>query len=85
MISHLTSNTKNTSDGGGRKYRDGRGGGRRQYLDETKGVALTDVWSDIMSFQQNSVADELAGYPTQKPLNLLKRIIEASGNKNDIV
>ena len=72
-------------DGDGRKYRDDRGGGRRQYLDETKGVALTDVWSDIMSFQQNSVADELVGYPTQKPLKLLKRIIEASSNKNDIV
>ena len=47
--------------------------------------ALTDVWSDIMSFQQNSVADELVGYPTQKPLKILKRIIEASSNKNDIV
>lgn len=69
----------------GRKYRDDRGGGRRQYLDETKGVALTDVWSDIMSFQQNSTSSEIENYPTQKPIALYKRIIEASSNPGDVV
>ena len=69
---------------GGRLYRDDRGG-RRQYLDETPGVALTDVWSDIMSFQQHSTAPERTGYPTQKPLPLYRRMIEASSDKGDLV
>ena len=69
----------------GRKYRDDRPNGRRQYLDETEGVALTDVWSDVMSFQQNTAAKEITGYPTQKPLALLERIIKASSNEGDVV
>ena len=72
-------------DESGRRYRDDRGGGRRQYLDNTKGVALTDVWSDIMSFQQNSTTDELVGYPTQKPSALLQRIIKSSTQDEDMV
>ena len=71
-------------DEDGRKYRD-RGGGRKQYLDESKGVALTDVWSDVMSFQQHSRAAERTGYDTQKPLALLERIIRASSNEGDMV
>lgn len=72
-------------DGDGRRYRDDRPGGRRQYLDESKGVPLTDVWDDIMSFQQNSTSVELTGYPTQKPQALARRIIEASTVAGDIV
>ena len=73
------------TDERGRRYRDDRPGGRRQYLDDTPGVALTDVWSDIMSFQQHSTAPERTGYPTQKPLALLDRIVAASSNEEDIV
>lgn len=72
-------------DEDGRRYRDDRSGGRRQYLDEAPGIALTDVWSDIMSFQQNSKSDEYLGYQTQKPLKLLKRIIDASSNPGDLI
>lgn len=72
-------------DDEGRKYRDDRPGGRRQYLDTTSGVMLTDVWSDIMSFQQASTSTELVGYPTQKPLALLERVIKASSNTADVV
>lgn len=72
-------------DEDGRKYRDDRTSGKRQYLDESPGVALTDVWSDVMSFQQNSASPEIVGYPTQKPLALVERIIEASTNKGDVV
>ncbi len=75
----------NKEDEDGRSYRDDRPGKRRQYLDETPGVALTDVWSDVMSFQQNSRSKELLGYPTQKPRALLERIIESSTNAEDIV
>lgn len=69
----------------GRKYRDDRSGGRKQYLDETEGRMIGDVWNDIMSFQQASTSSERLGYETQKPKALLKRIIEASSNKGDMV
>jgi adenine-specific DNA-methyltransferase len=55
----------------------------KQYLDEMKGVPLQDVWDDIPPI--NSQAVEALGYPTQKPLPLLERIINASSNPNDIV
>ena len=72
-------------DPDGRRYRDDRPGKRRQYLDETEGVALTDVWSDVMSFQQHSSSGERLGYPTQKPLALLERILRASSASGDTV
>jgi DNA modification methylase len=72
-------------DKDGRRYRDDRPGGRRQYLDETPGKAIMDVWNDIMSFQQASTIKEYLGYPTQKPEGLLERIIEASSNEGDLV
>ena len=55
----------------------------KRYLDEQKGRPLGDVWSDIPPI--NSQAQERIGYPTQKPLALLERIIKASSNKGDIV
>ena len=54
-----------------------------RYLDEMPGMPLQDVWDDISPI--NSQAAEKLGYPTQKPLALLDRIIKASSNKNDIV
>ncbi|WP_424833003.1 DNA methyltransferase [Ruegeria sp.] len=55
----------------------------KRYLDEQKGIALTDVWTDI--FPLNSQAQERLGYPTQKPLALLERIIAMSSNEGDVV
>jgi DNA modification methylase len=75
----------NKRDSDGRLYRDDRGGGRKQYLDEQKGIPVTDVWSEIMSFQQASTSSEFLKYPTQKPEKLIGRIIKASSNENDIV
>ena len=69
----------------GRRYRDDRPGGRRQYLDETLGTPVGDVWSDIMSFQQASTSLEYINFPTQKPEKLLERIIKASANEGDLV
>jgi SAM-dependent methyltransferase len=43
---------------------------------------IPDYW-DIPSL--NNMAKERLGYPTQKPLELLERIIQASSRKNDIV
>ncbi|MBM3235703.1 site-specific DNA-methyltransferase [Candidatus Poribacteria bacterium] len=55
----------------------------KQYLDETKGVLLDDIWTDIPPI--NPMAKERLGYPTQKPEALLERIIKASSNEGDIV
>jgi site-specific DNA-methyltransferase (adenine-specific) len=49
-----------------------------RYLDEMQGVPMQDVWDDIPPV--NSMAQERLGYPTQKPLALLDRIIQASSN-----
>jgi site-specific DNA-methyltransferase (adenine-specific) len=54
----------------------------RDYLDEKMGVALEDWWMiDII----NQASKERLGYPTQKPEELLARIIKASSNEGDIV
>ena len=50
----------------------------KRYLDETDGKPLGSVWDTI--FPVNSQAAERLGYPTQKPLALLERIIQASSN-----
>jgi hypothetical protein len=55
----------------------------KRYLDEAPGVALQSVWTDIPPV--NSQAIEAQGYPTQKPLALLERIISASSNPGDLV
>lgn len=47
------------------------------------GPVLTNVWTDIDPI--NSQAKERLGYPTQKPVALLERIIEASSNPGDVV
>ena len=58
---------------------------RRLYLDDAKGVPLTDVWSDIANFQTVVNHPEITGYDTQKPSDLALRIIEASTNPGDVV
>jgi len=55
----------------------------KRYLDEQPGVPLQDVWTDIPPI--HNLAEERLGYPTQKPLTLLERIISASSNPGDIV
>ena len=55
----------------------------KRFLDEMPGVPLGDVWSDIQPVQAQ--AQERLGYPTQKPLALLERIIAASSNPGDVV
>lgn len=53
------------------------------YADELAGVALPDVWTDIPPIGAH--ARERLGYPTQKPLALLERIIKASSHEGDVV
>jgi len=56
----------------------------KQYLHESSGTRqIDDVWTDINMI--NPVATERMGYPTQKPLALLERIVSASSSPGDLV
>ena len=55
----------------------------KRYIDEMPGVPISDDWDDIRPI--NSQAQERLGYPTQKPVALLERIIAASSNPGDAV
>jgi site-specific DNA-methyltransferase (adenine-specific) len=58
----------------------------KRYEKELKGIPVDSIWDDIPSLGGLSkAAKESLGYPTQKPLALLERIIKASSNENDIV
>jgi site-specific DNA-methyltransferase (adenine-specific) len=54
-----------------------------QYADEMPGVPLQNIWTDIPPV--NPQARERLGYPTQKPVALLERIVAASSNEDDVV
>ena len=56
---------------------------RKRFLDELDGETVDTIWDDIPPI--NSQAQERLGYPTQKPLALLERIIAASSNEGDVV
>ena len=56
---------------------------RKRFVDELKGMPVQNLWTDIPEI--NSQAEERLGYPTQKPLALLERIISASSNEGDVV
>jgi adenine specific DNA methylase Mod len=55
----------------------------KRYLDEMPGVLLQNLWDDVSII--NNRSKEMLGYPTQKPIALLKRIILASSNPGDLV
>ncbi len=56
---------------------------RKRFLDELKGKPIQSLWDDIEPVGPQ--AAEKLGYPTQKPLALLERIIQASSNPGDVV
>ncbi|OQY96230.1 MAG: site-specific DNA-methyltransferase, partial [Chloroflexi bacterium UTCFX4] len=56
---------------------------RKSFADELRGMPIQNLWTDIPEL--NSQAAERLGYPTQKPLALLERVINASSNEGDIV
>ncbi|MGC2425148.1 MAG: DNA methyltransferase [Nitrospirota bacterium] len=55
----------------------------KRYLDEMHGQPITDDWDDLEHLHGSHA--EFLGYPTQKPLALLERIIMASSNEGDTV
>jgi site-specific DNA-methyltransferase (adenine-specific) len=74
------------TDATGRRFRDRRVGGKtyRYYADE--GRAIGSVWTDCPAMIANTpLCDEGTGYPTQKPLKLLDRIVRASTESGALV
>ena len=69
------------TDENGRVYRQNKNG--RKYADE--GQLVKDWWVDVDQTSTNPFHKEYTGYPTQKPLKLLKRIIAASSNEGDMI
>ena len=65
-------------DSKGRVYRTNNG--KRYYIDP-KGKRMDNVWEITLS----SRSRERVGYPTQKPIALYERIVQASSNEGDIV
>ncbi|MGI8603620.1 MAG: site-specific DNA-methyltransferase [Verrucomicrobiales bacterium] len=55
----------------------------KRYLAQGKGPVMGNLWTDINPI--NSQAQERLGYPTQKPVALLERIIKASSDEGDVV
>ena len=55
----------------------------KRYREELQGKAVPDIWDDINRI--NPVGGERVGYPTQKPVELLERIIETSSAVDDLV
>ncbi len=73
-------------DEDGRRYRERTVNGKtyRYYADE--GRRLGSVWTDISAMRANTpLLDEGTGYPTQKPMKLLERILRASSSEGDTV
>lgn len=56
---------------------------QKRYLDELEGVPLGSVWDDIGPLQGQG--KETLGYPTQKPIALMERILEISSKKDDLI
>lgn len=55
----------------------------KRYLDEMPGQLLQDVWTDIPPIGSGS--KERLGFPTQKPVELLTRILKASAPSDGVV
>jgi site-specific DNA-methyltransferase (adenine-specific) len=55
----------------------------KRYLDDMEGTLVTDDWDDIEHVHGSS--GEFLGYPTQKPVALLERVINAASNPGDTV
>lgn len=84
------------TDENGRRYRKrmrDKGEWEIQYLDESKGVPASTVWSDIKqvyadprAYKKNqSKHSEITNYDTQKPEKLLERVIQASSEEGSII
>jgi DNA modification methylase len=58
---------------------------RKRYLDESAGIPLQDIWTDVPMLRGFAPGSERTGYPTQKPEQLLDRLIRTSSNELDLI
>lgn len=56
---------------------------RKIYLEDSKGIPVQDIWLDCRDAHNQNI--EVTGYPTEKPIDMLRRIIAASSNPGDLV
>lgn len=56
---------------------------RKIYFDDSKGIPVQDVWSGFRDAHNQNI--KITGYPTEKPQELLERIVTASSNEEDLV
>jgi len=56
---------------------------RKVYLDEREGIPVQDIWLDVRDAHNQNI--HITGYPTEKPRDLLRRIVLASSNPGDLV
>ena len=79
-----TPDTLDEMDAKGEIYWSSNGNPRRKvYLDQSKGIPVQDIWLDFLDV--NNQNTHQTGYPTEKNLDMLKRIVEASSNPGDLV
>ena len=71
-------------DANGEIYWSSNGNPRRKvYLDQSNGIPVQDIWLDYLdASNQNTL---ITGYPTEKNINMIKRIIETSSREGDLV
>jgi len=68
----------------GRNYQK-TGKPKKKYLKDLRGSLVHSLWSGADVSPINTSSQERTGWPTQKPLSLLKRIIKASTKEGDMV
>lgn len=82
----MTKERMDELDAAGRIHWPKKAGGMprlKLYPEDLPGTPLQDVWSDIRTM--HNLSSERLGYPTQKPVALLERIIAASSKPGDVV
>ena len=57
---------------------------KKYYLDEAR-ATIGSIWTDVPGFGVRTASPERTGYPTQKPIDLYERMIEASSNRGDFI
>lgn len=79
-----TPETLDEMDARGEIYWSRNGNPRRKvYLDKSEGIPYQDIWMDFIDI--NNQNTKITGYPTEKNMEMLKLIVSASSNKDDIV
>ena len=56
---------------------------RKVYFDQSEGVPVQDIWMDFKDAHNQNI--DITGYPTEKSVGLIRRIVKASSNPGDLV